>query len=171
MRMGASSGSLYRDCRRAFIAAAQAAHVDTIARLHPARDTDGKPLFMDSAALGPRLAGRAVMALAADAEGSAIMVRALKDAIPLPDDMRLILIHAPDPAAFAGVQTAPDWPGAMLRAVAIEDLSRVRLLGILPLGPGSLPPLPTLDPARVIPLPPVCDSAGIAAALTRIAAN
>ena len=76
MRMGASSGSLYRDCRRAFIAAAQAAHVDTIARLHPARDIDGKPLFMDSAALGPRLAGRAVMALAADAEGSAIMVRA-----------------------------------------------------------------------------------------------
>ena len=111
MRMGASSGSLYRDCRRAFIAAAQAAHVDTIARLHPARDIDGKPLFMDSAALGPRLAGRAVMALAADAEGSAIMVRALKDAIPLPDDMRLILIHAPDPAAEAVQEGAGEGQG------------------------------------------------------------
>ena len=60
------SESLYRSARRAFIAACEAAHVDTVARLHPSRDKDGKPLFMDSAALGPRLAQRAVLAIAND---------------------------------------------------------------------------------------------------------
>src|SRR3569833_109131 len=148
--MSAPSESVYRTARRAFIAACEAAHVDPIARRHPARRPDGKPLFMDCAALGPRLATRAVLAIAGDADGSAIMTRALKERAPLSEDTRLVLIHALDPAAFAGVPADPAWPAAMLQAVATEDLSRVKVLGVLPLA---------------------ADSAGGAAALTVIFAN
>lgn len=169
--MAASTGSIYRDARRAFIAACEAAHVDSIARLHPSRDKDGKPLFMDCAALGPRLATRAVLAIAGDGAGSAIMTRALKELPPLPEDTRLVLVHALDPAAFAGVPADPGWPAAMLQAVATEDLSRVKLLGVLPLGGGNLPVLPPLPPARILLLPPATDSAGVAAALTAVFKN
>src|SRR6185503_8046212 len=135
------------------------------------RDKDGKPLFMDCAALGPRLATRAVLAIATDAGGSAIMTRALKDLAPLPEDTRLVLVHALDPAVFAGVPADPAWPAAMLQAVATEDLSRVKVLGVLPLGAGNLPAVPPLPPARAILLPPATDSTGIAAALAVIFAN
>ncbi len=124
----------YRAARRAFIAACDAAHVDAIARLNPAKAADGKPLFMDSAALGPRLAAHALMVLATDAAGSAIAVALLKDAIALPADTRLVLVHALDPAAFAGVAGDPAWVPAMLAAVAKEDMSRVHHPHGLPLG-------------------------------------
>jgi hypothetical protein len=169
--MTAPSESVYRAARRAFIAACEAAQVDSIARLHPARDKDGMPLFMDCAALGPRLAPRAVLAIAADAGGSAIMTRALKELAPLPEDTRLVLVHALDPAAFAGVPADPAWPAAMLKAVATEDLSRVKVLGVLPLGAGSLPALPPLPSAKVALLPPATDSADVAAALAIIFGN
>jgi hypothetical protein len=169
--MVAASESAYRAARRAFIAACEAAGVDSIARLHPARDKDGKPLFMDCAALGPRLATRAVLVIASDRSGSAIMTRTLQELVPLPEDTRLVLIHALDPAAFAGVPADPGWPAAMLQAVATEDLSRVKLLGVLPLGGGDLPALPPLPPARIVLLPPATDSAGVAAALTAVFKN
>ena len=123
--MTASSGSDYRAARRAFIAACEAAQVDPIARLNPAPAPDGKPLFMDCAALGPRLASRAVLAVANDAAGSAIAAALLTDPLRLPKDARLVLVHAPDPAAFAGVPGDPAWPVTALAAVATEDLSRV----------------------------------------------
>jgi hypothetical protein len=169
--MAVSSQSVYRTARRAFIAACEAAHVDPIARLHPTRGPDGKPLFMDCAALGPRLATRAVLAIAGDAGGSAIMTRALKDLAPLPEDTRLVLVHALDPAAFAGVPADPAWPAAMLQAVATEDLSKVKVLGVLPLGAGSLPALPPFPQTKVILLSPATDSAGVAAALAVIGGN
>ncbi|HEY8254236.1 MAG TPA: DUF2817 domain-containing protein, partial [Rhizomicrobium sp.] len=131
--MTAPPESVYRTARRAFIAACEAAHVDPIARLHPSRGPDGKPLFMDCAALGPRLASRAVVVTAHDAAGSAIMVDLLRQKPILPADTRLVLVHALDPAVFAGVKTDPAWPVAMLAAVATEDLSRVRELAVLPL--------------------------------------
>src|SRR3954469_20259540 len=112
--MAASSESAYRAARRAFIAACEGAHVDPIARLHPARGKDGKPLFMDSAALGPRLATRALLAIASNAEGSASMVALLKDAPPPADGTRLVLVHALDPAAFVGLSSDPGWPATML---------------------------------------------------------
>ena len=146
--MDAPSESSYRAARRAFIAACEAAHVDSIARLHPARDKDGKPLFMDCAALGPRLATRAVLAIASDAAGSAIMVALLKQKPVLPENSRLVLVHALDPAAFAGVKTDPAWPAATLAAVAIEDLSRVRNLDILPLNLWEPEPIRALSLAR-----------------------
>jgi len=134
MRIGAESPEnkmTYRAARRAFIAACEKAHIDTVARLHPAKGPDGKPLFMDCAALGPRSALRAVLAVGYDAAGTALLTQLLEDA---PKDARLVLVHAFDPAAFAGVQGDPAWPLAMLGAVVTEDLSRVRHLAVLLLG-------------------------------------
>ena len=54
----------YRALRRAFIAACEKARIDTVARLHPTKGPDGKPLFMDCAALGPRGASRGVLVVA-----------------------------------------------------------------------------------------------------------
>src|SRR5260221_8665862 len=99
----------YRVARRAFIAACEKAHIDTVARLHPSKGPDGKPLFMDCAALGPRRATKAVLVVGYDAAGSELLVQLLKDVAP-PKDARLVLVHAFDPAAFAGMQGDPAWP-------------------------------------------------------------
>lgn len=154
----------YRAARRAFIAACEAAQVDPIARLHPARAPDGKPLFMDCAALGPRLASRAVLAVANDAAGSALAVALLADLPPLPTDARLVLVHAPDPASFAGAPGEAGWPVAALAAVATEDLSRVHDLAVLPLGVdnGLVPILPH---ATVTMLSPAASPAAAKAAI------
>lgn len=122
----------YREARRAFIAACEKAHVETVARLHPSKGPDGKPLFMDCTAIGPRRAPKAVLAAGYDADGCAMLIGLLGE--KLPPEARLVLVHALDPAAFAGVRTDPAWPAAMLGAVATEDLSHVRRLGVLPLG-------------------------------------
>jgi hypothetical protein len=52
----------------------------------------------------------------------------------LPPNTKLVLVHALDPAGFAEVKADPAWPAAALGAVATEDLSHVRHLGLLPLG-------------------------------------
>jgi hypothetical protein len=123
----------YRAARRAFIAACEKAHIDTVARLHPSKGPDGKPLFMDCAALGPRLATRAVLVIGRDAADTDLLIQLLDGGAP-PKDARLVLVHAFDPAAFAGVPGDPAWPPAMLGAVATEDLSRVRTLAVMVLG-------------------------------------
>ena len=122
----------YRTARRAFIAACEKAHVETVARVHPAKGPDGKPLFMDCAAMGPRGANKAAVVVSYDAPGSAMMIALLSRTLPA--GARLVLVHALDPAAFAGKPADPAWQAAMLGAVATEDLSRVRHLGLLPLG-------------------------------------
>ena len=122
----------YRAARRAFIAACEKAHVETVARLHPAKAPDGKPLFMDCAAMGPRDAAKAVLVAGYDAKSSETMIALLSR--KLPAGAKLVLVHALDPAAFAGIAGDPAWPAAMLKAVAVEELSRVRHLGLLPLG-------------------------------------
>jgi len=137
----------YRTARRAFIAACEKAHVETVARLHPGKASDGKPLFMDCAAIGPRRAAKAVLAVAYDAPGSAMLIALLGKT--LPPDSKLVLVHALDPAAFAGVKGDPAWPAAMLGAVAAEDLSHIRQLAVLPLGRND----ETLRPALKAHLP------------------
>lgn len=126
----------YRTARRAFIAACEKAHVETVARLHPARAPDGKPLFMDSAALGPRHAAKAALVAAYDGAGSAVLIELLTGKCKgvLPPDTQLVLVHALDPAGFAGVESDPTWTAAMLGAEAVEDLSHARQLAVLPLG-------------------------------------
>jgi hypothetical protein len=138
----------YRAARRAFIAACEKTGVDAIARLNPAKSADGKPLFTDAAALGPRRAARAVLVIARRAPGAAVMTQLLRDGLTPPAGTRLVLVHALEPAAFAGADITPGWPAAMLGAVATEDLSRVRDLGVLPLEAGEDP-----SPALSVSLP------------------
>jgi len=156
------NGGVYRAARRAFIAACEKAHIDTVARLHPAQGPDGKPLFMDCAALGPRRASKAVLAVAYDAAGTAIMTDLLQQAA-LPPNARLVLVHAFDPAVFAGIAGDPAWPAAMLGAVATEDLPGVRDLAVLALGRSdeSLKILlqDVLPGATVTALPPAAHAA------------
>ena len=151
----------YRAARRAFIAACEKAHIDTVARLHPSKGPDGKRLFMDCAALGPRGAAKAVLVAGYDAAGTDLLILLL-NGIALPKDARLVLVHAVDPAQFAGAKADPAWPPAMLGAVATEDLSRVRRLALLALGHSddSLKPAiqEKLPQATIIALPQVSDA-------------
>jgi hypothetical protein len=87
---------------------------------------------MDCAAMGPRGADKAVLVVGYDAPGSEMMIALLSRTLPA--GAKLVLVHALDPAAFAGSPADPAWQAAMLGAVASEDLSRVRHLGLLPLG-------------------------------------
>jgi hypothetical protein len=151
----------YRAARRAFIAACEKAHIDAVARLHPSKGPDGKPLFMDCAALGPRLATKAVLVVGFDAKDAGLLTELVTLVAP-PAETRLVLVHAFDPARFAGVQGDPAWPPAMLAAVATEDLSRVRTLGILALG-GHQEDLKSLlqarlPGARIAKLPPAANA-------------
>lgn len=158
----------YRAARRAFITACEAAQVDNIARLHPARPADGKPLFMDSAALGPRLAERAVLAVARESTGASLLTGLLKQKPSA--GARLVLVHACDPAFFAAAESDPDWPAAMLGAVATEDLSRVLRLAVLPLampGDGLADSLAARLPKAAITLLPRTDDGAAAQASIR----
>jgi Protein of unknown function (DUF2817) len=156
------SESPYRHARRAFIAACEHAHLDTVARLHPSKSPDGKPLFMDCAATGPRDAVKAVLVVARGPSGSAILVALLEAGLSPPPGARLVLVHALDPAAFAGVAGDPKWPAAMLKAEVTEDLRKVRALAVLPLeegGPDLTPVLAAqLPDAKITTLPTAADA-------------
>ena len=159
------SQTSYRTARRAFIAACEKAQVGTVARLHPTKGPDGKPLFMDSAAVGPRHAAKAVLVAAYDAPGSAVLIQLLADKFKgaLPADAQLVLVHAPDPAAFAGLESDYTWTAAMLGAEAVEDLSHARHLAVLPLGRRDDALMPTLKVhlprAQIAVLPQVSTAA------------
>src|ERR1700748_714037 len=136
--MSDSPGSPYRIARRAFIAACDALGVDAIARVQPGTAPDGKPFFMDTAALGPRNADKAVLVIANDVSGSEILTGLLRAPVLPPAGMRLVLVHAPDPAAFVGLPGDRKWAHAMLGAVATEDLSKVTQLSVLAADKGDL---------------------------------
>jgi hypothetical protein len=160
-----SSPMSFRAARRAFIAACEKAHVETVARLQPGKAPDGMPLFMDCAALGPRTATRAVLAVGHDAKDSALLIALLSEAPP--PGTRLVLVHALDPAAFAGTGADPAWAMAGLGSVAIEDLSRVRHLGLLALTRSDdslLPVLQTNLPQTVLTILPQSATAAVARA-------
>lgn len=97
----------YRAARRAFIAACEARGVDVIARVHPrAKGPDGKPLFLDTAAMGPRLAKKALLLICGTHGvegrfGSGVMTGLLQDGIAPPPDARLVMVHALNPHGFA----------------------------------------------------------------------
>jgi len=143
----------YRAARKAFIAACEAVGVDAIARVHPIRGGDGKPLFMDAAALGPRLAQKALMVLAHDLPGSAVLTGLMRQKVTPPGDARLVLVHAPDPAAFAGMSGDGPWLLASLSAVATEDLSKVAKLRVLNLNGGGNLLAAALPGATILALP------------------
>lgn len=125
----------YRTARKAFIAACTKARADAISRAHLGKQgPDGKPMFIDSVALGPRDAKTAVLVIANDIHASAAVTALLREGLAVPAGMRLVVVHAPDPFAFMGVPGDPGWSRAMLKAIATEDLSRVSALRILVFG-------------------------------------
>jgi hypothetical protein len=151
----ASFAKDYRDARRAFIAACEHAQGDSIARVHPTvRGPDGKPLFIDSAAFGSREAAKALLVIAgvdgeAALSGSHILTALLDSrTMPLPGT-RLVLVHALNPFGFAWGKRENEngeslddpaaeasWSAAMLKAIATEDLARIRKLRILEIDKG-----------------------------------
>jgi len=125
----------YRAARKAFIAACVKARADTISRAHMGKSgPDGKPMFIDSVALGPRDAKKAVLMIANDARTSAAIATLVREGVTVPDGMRLVVVHALDPFAFMKVPGDLAWSHAMLKAIATEDLSRVVELTVFTFG-------------------------------------
>ena len=129
----------YRQSRKAFIAACEKAGTDVIGRVHPARAPDGGPLFMDAAAFGPRLAKSGVVVAAEAAPGAAVLLALLsgKAETRLSEEVRLVLVHGADPAAFAwnsDRHSDAKWGAAMLRMVMMEDLRAAKMLTLAGLG-------------------------------------
>ena len=96
----------YRQGRKAFIAACEKAGIDSIARVHPsAKGPDGKPLFIDSAALGPRGAKKALLLIAGThgVEGyfGSGAESGLLPRLAAPPGTRIVLVHALNPYGFA----------------------------------------------------------------------
>src|SRR6185312_11822842 len=85
----------YRQSRKAFIEACEKAGADVVGRVHPARGPDDKPLFLDTAAFGTRLAESGVLVAAYGPGGAAILQALLgsKIADHLPKGVRLVLVH------------------------------------------------------------------------------
>jgi Protein of unknown function (DUF2817) len=142
----------YRSARKAFIAACTRAHADSIARVHPkASGPRGNPLFLDSVALGPRDAAKALLVVAGSdgreiRQSSAVLTGLLDGNVAPKPDARLVLVHALNPfgaawnkrenedGAVLDQAGGPErWSHAMLRAVLTEDLSRVTKLRVLEL--------------------------------------
>jgi hypothetical protein len=129
----------YRQSRKAFIEACEKAGADVVGRVHPARGPDDKPLFLDAAAFGPRLAKAGVLVVAYGAGGAAILQALLSGgaAAHLPQGVRLVLVHGADPAAFSFNDPAREdagWGAAMLASVVTEDLRHARRLTVIGLG-------------------------------------
>ncbi len=97
----------YRQARRNFVAACEKAGVDSIARVHPtAKGPDGKPLFIDSVALGPRGAKKALLLISGTHGvegyfGSAVQTGLLREGFAPPPGTRIVLVHALNPYGFA----------------------------------------------------------------------
>jgi len=143
----------YRSARKAFIAACTKARADTISRAYMGRQgPDGKPVFVDSVALGPRDARRGILVIANNADASSAVTALLQKGVAVPEDMRLVVVHAFDPFAFMNVPGDPVWSRAMLKAIATEDLSRVTQLTVLSFG-NAMDELPAIfSPDRKIRL-------------------
>lgn len=125
--MDTAFNNSYRQERRDFIAACQKAGSDAISRVHPAMGPDGKPLFCDSAAFGPRGAGRALLLIAG---AGGVVTALLARGIVLPKAVGLVVVNALDPhaRAWGGRGKPPDWPRKTLAAIAAEDLAHCREL-------------------------------------------
>jgi len=97
----------YRRARRAFIAACESRGLDAIARVAPGvSGPDGKPLFLDTVALGPRTATRALLLISGTHGvegyfGSGVQTGLLREGVTPPDNTRLVMIHALNPFGFA----------------------------------------------------------------------
>jgi hypothetical protein len=97
----------YRAARKNFIAACQGAGIEVVSRVHPsATGPDGKALFLDCAAMGPRDAQKALLLISATHGvegyfGSAVQSGLLLQGLSAPKDARIVLLHALNPYGFA----------------------------------------------------------------------
>ena len=131
----ANLAKAYRAARRDFIAACEHAGADAIARVHPQKGPDGKPLFCDSAAFGPLHPSRALLLLAGPQDAVTALLRA---GFQLPADAKLVAILALDPYArtWGKPGTPADWPQKNLAAITAEDLRGLKKLTALDMSGG-----------------------------------
>jgi hypothetical protein len=128
MESEANLAASYRKARKDFIAACGG---DSISRVHPQAGPDGKPLFCDSAAFGPRDAARALLVIGAVPDAGLIKA--------LPKGARLVMVHGLDPyaLAFGRAGEPADWPQNTLASIASEDLAKAMALTVLDLEGGA----------------------------------
>ncbi|MBU6298930.1 MAG: M14 family metallopeptidase [Alphaproteobacteria bacterium] len=99
----------YRSARSAFLKACAAAGLRGIARAHPsAAARDGKPLFLDTATIGPRDAGSALLLISGTHGvegyfGSGVQTGLLHEGLArrVPKTAKVILLHALNPYGFS----------------------------------------------------------------------
>jgi hypothetical protein len=99
----------YRSGRHNFIAACELAGVDVIARVHPsAEGRDGKPLFLDTAIIGPRNAKKALLLISATHGvegyfGSGVQTGLMREGLAqrVPKGAKIVLLHALNPYGFS----------------------------------------------------------------------
>ena len=97
----------YRQARASFIAAAEGAGLDVVTRVLPgAQGPDGKPLFLDTTAMGPRDAARALLLISGTHGvegyfGSGAQNGLLREGLKPPEGARIVLLHALNPYGFA----------------------------------------------------------------------
>jgi hypothetical protein len=93
----------YRVGRHNFIAACEQAQIDVITRVHPkASGRDGKPLFLDTAIIGPREAKKALLLISATHGvegyfGSGVQTGLMREGLArrAPPGSKIVLLHAP----------------------------------------------------------------------------
>jgi hypothetical protein len=99
----------YRAGRHAFVEACEKAGIDVITRVHPeAKGRDGKPLFLDTAVIGPREAKKALLLISATHGvegyfGSGIQNGLLREGLAerAPKETKIVLLHALNPYGFS----------------------------------------------------------------------
>ncbi|HWD29213.1 MAG TPA: DUF2817 domain-containing protein [Rhizomicrobium sp.] len=99
----------YRQARHDFVHACEQAGVDVIGRVHPeVKGRDGKPLFLDTAVIGPRNAKRALLLISATHGvegyfGSGVQTGLVREGLAgrVPKDSKIVLLHALNPYGFS----------------------------------------------------------------------
>ena len=99
----------YRAARHDFVHACEQAGVDVISRVHPdVTGIDGKPLFLDTAVIGPRTAKKALLLISATHGvegyfGSGVQTGLMREGLAgrVPNDSKIVLLHALNPYGFS----------------------------------------------------------------------
>src|SRR5262249_48881450 len=95
--------------RHAFVHACEQAGIDVVSRVHPqATGRDGKPLFLDTAVIGPRKANKALLLISATHGvegyfGSGVQTGLMREGLAkrAPKDTKIVLLHALNPYGFS----------------------------------------------------------------------
>src|SRR5271165_3144859 len=99
----------YRAARHAFVAASEAAGLGATSRVHPAATgPDGKTLFLDTTAIGPRDAASALLLISGTHGvegyfGSGVETGLIREGLAAraPKGLKIVILHALNPYGFA----------------------------------------------------------------------